>query len=184
MKPAVKRWLHGWRMIVVASAVTIMTTGIGLGVASASIPDGNGVIHACYKAQANGKSTPLGVIDTALPGGQCPSGQTELTWNRTGPRGPQGATGPAGPQGPPGTSVDSGLLTFYPQYNSSGPSCALTRAKGPNSLTATVFYDQNGNALGCTLSGFPSGTILVVNPGLSCSFRDHWFWLSSGQIRA
>src|SRR5947209_20620982 len=56
----------------------------------ASVPDAGGVIHACY----NGSQVPSGllILDTAKMA-KCPGGQTNLTWNQTGP------TGPAGPQG-------------------------------------------------------------------------------------
>jgi hypothetical protein len=76
--------------------------------ASASIPDSSGVIHGCYKPTGNGSAFTLGVIDTALPGGRCPKGQTALSWNQTGPQGPAGATGPAGPVGPAGPGGPQG----------------------------------------------------------------------------
>src|SRR5215469_13010899 len=85
----------------------VVLGGVGVGTAYASIPDSGGVIHGCYKPQGNGSNAPLGVIDTALSNGHCPSGDTELTWNQTGPQGPQGvtgATGATGPQGPAGPS--------------------------------------------------------------------------------
>lgn len=50
------------------------------GVAFASIPDNNGVIHGCYTT--NGAHT-LQVIDTTLTP-TCPSGTTSLTWNQKG----------------------------------------------------------------------------------------------------
>lgn len=93
---------------------TVVTAG-GFSIAAwASIPDSGGVIHGCYKPQANGSNTPLGVIDTALSNGRCPNGDTEVDWNQTGPQGPQGPagatgatgpTGPIGPQGPAGPST-------------------------------------------------------------------------------
>jgi len=65
-------------------------------------PDSAGVIHGCFKPTNNGSVSPLGVVDTTLPGGTCPKGQTALSWNQTGPQGPTGPAGPAGPQGPAG----------------------------------------------------------------------------------
>lgn len=85
-----------------AAALAAMLV-IGAGVAYASIPDQNEIIHGCYKA-ADGK---LRVIDTGA-GDSCLSSELVLDWNQkgpqgpTGPQGPQGVAGPSGPQGPQG----------------------------------------------------------------------------------
>jgi hypothetical protein len=66
-------------------------TGLVLGltsVAVASIPDSNGVIHACRDTR-NGA---LRAIDTEA-GQQCGKNETPLTWNQTGPQGPGGISG-------------------------------------------------------------------------------------------
>ena len=73
------------------------------GVAAASIPDGNGVIHGCRK-NTDGS---LRVIDTAKTS-TCPNGYTSLDWSQTGPQGPAGPAGPAGPTGPAGPAGVSG----------------------------------------------------------------------------
>jgi hypothetical protein len=62
-------------------------------IASASVPDSDGVIHSCY-SQAKGTWHP---IDS--PNQSCGKGETELAWNQTGPQGPEGPTGPTGPTG-------------------------------------------------------------------------------------
>jgi hypothetical protein len=65
------------------------------GIAYASIPGPDGVIHGCYLTNGN-----LRVIDSAA---SCKSNETSLNWNQqgvTGPSGPTGATGPTGPTGP------------------------------------------------------------------------------------
>jgi len=64
---------------------------LAAGVAYATIPDGQGVIHACYKTNKGD----LRVIDT----GGCAVGELPLSWNQIGPQGP---VGPQGPQGAPG----------------------------------------------------------------------------------
>jgi len=64
------------------------------GIAYASIPGPDGVIHGCYLTNGN-----LRVIDSAA---SCKSNETSLNWNQqgvTGPSGPTGATGPTGPTG-------------------------------------------------------------------------------------
>jgi hypothetical protein len=96
-----------------------MKLGIGLvavalaavvGVAYATIPDSNGVIHACY----NKSTGTLRVIDSSVT--NCPSNDTALNWNVQGPQGPQGPAGPqgaTGPQGPAGPTGPSGLSHGY-----------------------------------------------------------------------
>ncbi len=97
--------------------------GLGTGVvllgaatlAWAVIPDGAGVIHACYDSQ----SGQVRIFDSenGTPKG-CGKNETAISWNQTGPAGPagadgadgaQGPTGPEGPAGPAGASVLSGL---------------------------------------------------------------------------
>jgi hypothetical protein len=87
------------RVALVTAICTIMVTG---GVAVASIPGGDGVIHACY-----GKKGVLKVIDADAK--SCPHGTTELTWNQTGVPGPAGSPGPPGQKGDPGDSTVAGL---------------------------------------------------------------------------
>lgn len=79
------------------------------GTAYASIPESDGVIHACY-AKSGGT---LRVIDASVT--NCKSTETSLTWDQhgqPGPQGPQGEPGPAGPQGEPGAP---GGLAGYEQ---------------------------------------------------------------------
>ncbi|MGH2875808.1 MAG: Hcp family type VI secretion system effector [Solirubrobacteraceae bacterium] len=87
------------------------------------MPDGDGTYHACVQLTTSGSatvpSTPgpnLTMIDPSAgqhcvgPDGQAP-GQTEVTWNATGPQGPpgtpgaNGANGATGSPGAPGRSV-------------------------------------------------------------------------------
>jgi hypothetical protein len=65
-------------------------------VASATIPDGGGVIHGCYRT----KSGNLRVIDSSTS--SCRDSETALNWNQAGPQGTQGPPGPQGEPGPPG----------------------------------------------------------------------------------
>jgi len=70
--------------------VSILVLLIFGGIAYASIPDSNGVIHGCYKNSTG----MLKVIDSSSQ--TCVSGETALNWNQTGPQGPQGIQGPSG----------------------------------------------------------------------------------------
>jgi hypothetical protein len=84
-----RRFPGGRTGIILLSAVLAMSIG---GVALASIPSANRVIHACYRTTG---THIVQVIDTSVA--HCPSGTTVLNWNqrgRTGHRGPTGATGP------------------------------------------------------------------------------------------
>jgi len=86
------------------SATTLLAVATAVGgitVATATIPDGGGVIHGCYSTLP--PTGQLRVIDTDKPRG-CARNEKPLDWNE---RGPVGATGPAGPTGAtghPGTS--------------------------------------------------------------------------------
>lgn len=105
--------MKNWQRWTVGVSALALATAAGTGIAVAAIPDSGGVIHGCYKPQSDGHSTALSVIDTALTNGHCPGGNTELTWNQTGPQGPAGATGPAGPAGPAATAQDVNSQVTY-----------------------------------------------------------------------
>jgi hypothetical protein len=95
---------HGRIGLVGAALLTVLATAA---LAYATVPDGAGVIHACY---ARGGA--LHVIDSSTS--TCAAGESPLAWNQTGPQGPQGLegaqgpTGPAGPQGDPGPAGPQG----------------------------------------------------------------------------
>ncbi len=80
---------------ILAGALLFVLVG---GAAYATIPDGNGIITACYD-----KSGALRVID-AEAGDACKDKETLLTWNEVGPQGVQGPKGDQGPQGPAGVA--------------------------------------------------------------------------------
>jgi hypothetical protein len=66
------------------------------GIAYASIPDANGVIHSCY----NSDNGALRVFGKSKDYQQCNAGEKALDWSQTGPTGPTGLTGARGPVGP------------------------------------------------------------------------------------
>ena len=78
---------------VFACACIVVGVGAIATAVQASIPDGSGVIHACYSDRgASGRNgTQLNIVDSATSG--CTGGQTEVHW---------GQTGPPGSPGPPG----------------------------------------------------------------------------------
>jgi hypothetical protein len=65
------------KLVAVCAAATV--AAVAGGVAAASIPDGGGVIHACYLRNTGA----LRIADTAT----CTSKETVLSWNQVGPAG-------------------------------------------------------------------------------------------------
>lgn len=98
-----------------ALLLAVGAAGGGAALAAASVPDGNGVVHACYQVSAAGSTVPvttpgnMRIIDPSASqscGLSLPSGGTiperSISWNTTGPAGPPGPSGATGPTGPPG----------------------------------------------------------------------------------
>jgi hypothetical protein len=72
------------------------------GTAYATIPGGDGVIHACYTKSGG----TLRVIDASVT--NCKSGETALNWAQQGLPGPKGDPGEPGPPGPQGEQGEPG----------------------------------------------------------------------------
>lgn len=77
------------------------------GVAYATVPDDQGVIHACYKTDKG----QLRVVDAST----CSPGESPITWNQTGPQ---------GPPGPPGS--DPGAEEFVGRFGNNTNNAAAT----------------------------------------------------------
>jgi len=105
--------------ILLSAVAAVILSAAGAGIAWASIPDGGGVIHGCYKTPVPAHGSPLSVVDTGA-GGTCPSGYAPLTWNQAGPPGPAGPAGPQGAAGVSGYQVVSNV-DHNPQPQASGP---------------------------------------------------------------
>ena len=84
---------RGWFPVLSAAGVMALASGI----AYATIPDDDGVIHGCYSARGI-----LRVIDPAVT--DCSAGETALDWAAEGQPGPAGQDGQPGSQGVPGLS--------------------------------------------------------------------------------
>src|ERR1022692_4799356 len=108
--------------IVAAVVVPILAAG---GVALASIPDGSGVIHGCYRLNGD-----IRVINS--PRQVCQNGENSLNWSQTGPQGPAGATGATGPQGPAGATGPQGPA---------GTGYTFTVAGGGTSVAGIGYFD-------------------------------------------
>jgi hypothetical protein len=141
------------RRVLTTAAISVVTLGAA-GVAVASIPSTNGVIHGC-------RSTLTGavrVIDTDA-GQKCQTfGEKQLDWNQQGPQGVPGPAGPVGPAGPTGAT------------GSAGP------AGPPGSTTPTVKEvlasgSVNGGSDGRAVAHCPAGSVVTgggysIGPGI------------------
>ena len=67
----------------ICGAVLVVALAVGAGVAVASIPDANGVIHACRKIDG-------GRLRAVVSAKRCRDGERPLKWNVRGPRGEPG----------------------------------------------------------------------------------------------
>lgn len=127
-------------------AIVALVAAVG-GFAVASIPSGNGTIHACYQKE-NGQ---LRVIDKDA-NQSCRPSEVALTFNQkgpagpTGPAGPKGATGPAGPTGPSGTG---------------GGGATTLKASRPGEVTTSseTYVEFDGPSITFTV---PAGRATVV----------------------
>jgi hypothetical protein len=87
----------------ILTAAFALLAAAATGVAIASIPDENGVIHACRKVDG-------GALRAVVSARRCRANERPLKWNvrgRRGPAGPAGLQGEQGPQGEPGPGLTS-----------------------------------------------------------------------------
>jgi type VI secretion system secreted protein Hcp len=103
---------------------TLAALGAGAAVAVATIPDADGVIHACINPASQPLPGAVRIIDDATQ--TCDQAETPITWNQQGPPGPQGDPGPPGD-----TSTDSSSSsttttdTFATPTQAGGPSADM-----------------------------------------------------------
>jgi uncharacterized repeat protein (TIGR02543 family) len=158
-------WIRQKVRIVVLSAVALGLAA-GVGVATGAIPDGGGVIHACY----NPKVGVLRVIDPGTtPPQQCQTwlGEVPLAWNQTGPRGAQGATGPTGktgPAGPTGSAGSAGPAGPTGNAGSAGPAGPKgdTGPQGPAGPAGAIGSLDNLAGTPCNVGSANANGTLVV----------------------
>jgi hypothetical protein len=166
----------------VAALLAVGAAGGGAALAVASVPDSNGVIHACYELAKPGSTIPsatganLRIIDsdageTCSTGGPAggPTGGPEATlnFNQSGPPGPAGAQGATGGRGPAGARGPAG-----PTLTVDGGS-TLTL---PNREVITV----GGSYLAAPikLNTRPLGTVTITGLGKAFSFSIYGFSFS------
>ena len=101
--------------------------GLTAGYAFASIPDGSGVIHACYQKNTG----TVRIIDSATT--SCNSSlENPISWSQTGPT---GATGATGPQGPAGDNEPDAYVTFVENVFDASKSKNVTDTKPADALS-------------------------------------------------
>lgn len=175
---------RGRRRRVLLALAGVAVLGVsGAAVGYAAIPDGSGVIHACYQPNATnaGAGVPLLVIDTAKA--QCPSGYTAITWSQTGPQGPQGVPGPKGAQGIPGPKGNTGPAGPVHGYSGGSRTAAdlsspglvdtFTLPPGPALITDVIALDTaaSGGDITCLIESGLSYPITAADLGLGPNSR-------------
>ncbi len=131
------------RRVRAGALIALAGACVAAGIAYASVPDSDGVIHGCYA-----KDGSLRVVDTDASQ-SCDKKETSLTWNQTGPAGPvgatgatgeTGATGPAGPPGPSNAYVNYGTnMTIGERLTVTVASVTLPRGSYTLSASVDVF---------------------------------------------
>jgi hypothetical protein len=139
-----------------------------VGVAYATIPDGNGVYTAC-KLNAVGT---IRLIDPSIGEtsllGHCTSLETKISWSQSGTAGSPGPAGPQGPkgdQGDPGPQGQPGALSGYQIVSASGLS-------GPSGLVGSTIPCPAGKKV---VGGGVRGTVDIVE---SFPADDHTWQIS------
>ena len=149
----------------VVAAIGLAAAAIGI--AAAAIPDGSGVIHACFR-DTNGS---LRVVDDPTT---CKNNETPLAWGQTGPQGPQGPTGPQGPQGPIGPQGPPGSSHAYHVHigapiGTADPVASLTNLPAGNYLVwANVSVVNGGSVMTCLLK--INDTVNVIPAGFTAIY--------------
>jgi hypothetical protein len=103
------------------------------GTAYATIPGGDGVIHACYTKSGG----TLRVIDASVT--KCKSTETSLDWSQRGlpgPKGDPGEPGPPGPQGEQGNPGSAGPGARWAEVTTIGPDATIAAQSGGFSITS------------------------------------------------
>ena len=129
----------------IAAIAAIATTVVLGGVSYASIPDGAGVIHGCYKAQ--GVAYPLNVLNNSVHA-SCPAGYKALKWYAS-PPGVGVGTGAATAGTSGGATCTLGEVSLFAQHGPYLPTHYLIANGQLQSISGDVeLYDLIGTTYG------------------------------------
>jgi Collagen triple helix repeat (20 copies) len=95
---------RGLHLVLAGGAFLAVCAGIA-SATSTTIPDANGVIHACYRVSEDDRKGEVRIVTEAAV---CRASETSIQWNQVGRQGLQGPAGPQGLQGPQGAKGDKG----------------------------------------------------------------------------
>ncbi len=158
-----RRWLSV--AAVTVTSATLALAGAGSD-ALASNAAATGQIKACYKTGTT--LVPLNHIGNS---GKCPTGDTGLTWNKTGPPGPPGPSGVS-----VGVSATSGTTVSLDQANTLIP--VLTSEPVPQSGTyyvnaSIMLTVGQGDTVVCVydIGGTETGAFATVGPVAGLSYQ-------------
>jgi hypothetical protein len=129
------------KLALVAGAVAAVAAGSA---AFASIPDGGGVIHACYGKPGSPKPGAIRVIDPSKSEA-CSSLENPLDWNQ------QGLPGEKGETGDPGSTavyIKRTAQVALPNLNKTSPADVVTLSlpKGSYEISVTGSVTRTGQA--------------------------------------
>jgi type VI secretion system secreted protein Hcp len=141
---------------------TLVALGVGVAFAAGAIPGSDGTITGCYANQTDGNGNPqpvvidnvaevpgaLRVIDPSKPAmlpsgginpaGSCVPGESQITWNQSGPQGPTGQTGATGVSGAQGVAGAAGAT------GAAGTSLLGETTLGLSPAKGTMFLEIEG----------------------------------------
>jgi hypothetical protein len=127
------------------AAVVVGLAAIAAGsVAFAAIPDGNGVIHACYGKPGSPRPGAIRVIDPSKSEA-CSSLENPLDWNQQGAPGEKGEKGDAGSTA---VYITRAAQVALPNLNKTSPADVLTLSlpKGSYEISVTGSVTRTGQA--------------------------------------
>lgn len=139
---------------VAGAAAALVLAG---GVAYASIPGPDGVIHGCRKTSGGD----VKVVDSAAA---CPSGYAALNWSQAGPPGPAGASGPAGVLGYQVVTVDVPVTVSAESNPTYGAQVTLTVDCPAGKVAVNGSGKVSKNAFDYIYPAAPSGTVIDSHP--------------------
>ncbi len=165
--------LQGRSGVLLGVVIVLAVSG---GIAYATIPDSEGIIHSCVRKGEKGDEGDAGRIRIVENEAQCRKRKEfALSWNQRGPQGPQGLQGERGPQGPQGLQGEQGPQGPQGLQGERGPQGPQGERGPAGTFTGTVRSPNGVFTLSVTNSGIvlsgPGGTVRVDYAGAKVTTR-------------